>query len=235
MADADRQEFGEVAMSSMPASWQPLDAQQPPHSEARQRLEQAIEALAETLGPAHEDVLDAKHDMLILMHNKTEGFQWAQPRELAVLCEHVVMTAVEGLGLTHKKTIRYMETAAATLCSLDGHVGAAGKLHDAVVAAQIEVLGPQHKDTLASKNRLLIFLNNTMDLPEEAAVICEDLVMSAVEHLGVMHESTILYMKNAAVVFSHIEGRADARRQLYEGLGAAQTETLGATQSCRHA
>ena len=69
----------------------------------------------------------------------------------------------------------------------------------------------------------------------DAAAISEELVMTAMAHLGPTHQNTNRYMKNAAVVLGNLRFRdqisQNARRQLFEELISAQMQTLGA----RHA
>ena len=127
--------------------------------------------------------------------------------------------------------IEVIETARdlkqARLLQSKGEYKGARQEYEAAITKGTEKLGLGHPITLDAKNSLLLLLHEQMNLLVEAGALCEDLVNTAVEHLGPTHKSTIVYMKNAATVIKELDGREGDCKQLYEAVIAAQTETLG--------
>lgn len=159
-------------------------------AEARRELTEVYNARAASLGPEHEDTVEALANLGML--DRLEGdFQSARTR-----FEQVVALREAALGDDHADTMSARNSLATVLNELGENEASAAMLAR-VVEGQTATLGPDHPHTLATRTNYAGALIN-LGRREDAAAILEEVLEIKRRVLEPDHPSLIVALNNLA-------------------------------------
>ncbi len=118
-----------------------------------------------------------------------------------------------------------LQDAIADLLFAQGRFGEAEKLYRQVIELRSRVLGPEHPDTLASRNRLIYALNEE-EKHAEAVAEARQVVTLREKILGFEHPDTLLSRYNLASALYH-EGKFVQAEQIYRAVLGLDERVLG--------
>ena len=110
-----------------------------------------------------------------------------------------------------------------------GRLGEAIALFEEVVADSVRVLGPDHSDTLTSRNNLA-YAYDSAGRPDKAVALFEEVVADSVRVLGPDHSDTLTSRNNLAYAYDSA-GRPDKAVALFEEVVADSVRVLGPDHS----
>ncbi|QHO92174.1 hypothetical protein CWT12_04210 [Actinomyces sp. 432] len=117
------------------------------------------------------------------------------------------------------------QEALAAAYQASGRVIEAVKLYEQVVQDRLQLLGPDHSDTLASRNNLAYAYKEAGRL-EEAIELCEQVLHDRLRILGPDHPQTLTSRNNLAAAYQEA-GRLEQAIELYEQVLQDRLRILG--------
>ena len=118
-----------------------------------------------------------------------------------------------------------LQDAIATLLFAEGNFGDAEKLFRSVIEVRSRILGAEHPDTLASRNRLIYALNEE-EKHADAEAEARQVVALREKILGVEHPDTLLSRYNLASALYH-EGKTGEAERLYREVLKLDEDVIG--------
>jgi tetratricopeptide (TPR) repeat protein len=118
-----------------------------------------------------------------------------------------------------------LQDAIATLLFAQGNFGEAEKLFRSVIEVRSRILGAEHPDTLASRNRLIYALNEE-EKHADAEAEARQVVTLREKILGVEHPDTLLSRYNLASALYH-EGKYGEAERLYREVYKLDENVIG--------
>ena len=181
-------------------------------------LEDAVDILADALGPDHPDTLGTRNT-LAHAHRQAGNVSTAIDMLEDVLADHTRV-----LGPDHPDTLRTRNNLATAHLEA-GHVSTAIDMHEALLTDRTRVLGPDHPDTLRTRNNLATAHQQAGNV-STAIAMYEALLTDMTRVLGPDHPDTLGTRNNLANAHQDA-GHLSTAIAMHQALLTDMTRILG--------
>ena len=181
-------------------------------------LKDAVDMLADTLGPDHPRTLTARN-------NLAYAYQQAGHLSTAInMYEDLLPDMTRLLGPDHPHTLTARGNLAAAYQDA-GHISTAIDIYEALLADRTRILGPDHPDTLTARNNLATAHQQAGHL-STAIAMYEALLTDCTRILGPDHPDTLRTRNNLAN--AHLEaGNVSTAIDMHQALLNDEIRLLG--------